>query len=219
MPDELTDQTRTAYDVVARAYAAAVPDTSFESADDLELVKQFALGLAESPAAGNGTRVLDAGCGAGRMIPLLLTHAPSLAVDGIDLSAEMIALARAAHPGIPFAQGSLSELPYEAERFDGVLAWYSIIHTPPHQLTGILAEFHRVLRPGGLLLLAYQAGIGERQIARPYGHDVELRAFLHDTDFIEANLDDLGFDTVHRVDRDPRTNEHNPQGFIIARRD
>jgi SAM-dependent methyltransferase len=40
----------------------------------------------------------------------------------------------------------------------GVVAWYSIIHTPPDRLPVVFSEFHRVLRPGGHLLVAFQVG-------------------------------------------------------------
>jgi hypothetical protein len=40
----------------------------------------------------------------------------------------------------------------------GIVAWYSIIHTPPQRLPVTFAEFGRVLSPGGHLLLAFQAG-------------------------------------------------------------
>ncbi|MDT7711983.1 MAG: hypothetical protein QOG46_672 [Pseudonocardiales bacterium] len=48
----------------------------------------------------------------------------------------------------------------------GIVAWYSIIHTPPEELPVVFAEFHRVLAPDGHLLLTFQVGDEPRQLRR-----------------------------------------------------
>ena len=88
--EELRAQTRSAYDAVASDYATIIPDTGFEAPLDLAMVNEIVSEVAKRPAS----KVLDAGCGAGRMVTYLQSQSPSLEVVGIDLSAEMIALAR-----------------------------------------------------------------------------------------------------------------------------
>ncbi|MBC7593150.1 MAG: class I SAM-dependent methyltransferase, partial [Kineosporiaceae bacterium] len=121
----LRAQTRSAYDAVASDYATIIPDTSFEAPLDLAMVNEFVIEVATRPAA----KVLDAGCGAGRMMTYLQSQNPSLEVFGIDLSAEMVALARSAHPTAKVRRADLSDTRYPEGEFDGILAWYSIIHT------------------------------------------------------------------------------------------
>lgn len=99
-----------------------------------------------------------------------------------------------------------------------MLAWYSTIHTPPHRLGAVYAEFRRVLRPGGLLLLGFQAGTGDRRLDRPYGHDVDLTAYLHHTPYVKDALELAGFSAVAVLDRGPRDGEKHAQGFVLARR-
>ena len=212
--EELREQTRAAYDVVASDYATIIPDTGFEAPLDLAMVNEFVNAVAKRPAS----KVLDAGCGAGRMVTYLQSHAPSLDVVGIDLSAEMVTLAQSAHPNATFRQADLSDTQFPEGEFDGIFAWYSIIHTEPDQLAEIVAEFARILRSEGLVLLGYQVGAGERQLNRPYGHDVELRAFLHRTEDVIATLANGGFDLIARLDRAPRTLERHAQGCVLARR-
>lgn len=214
MDDALKARIRTAYDTVAAAYAEMLPDTSYEAGVDLAMVRHFIEQL-----EGTGTaQVLDAGCGGGRMITYLRSIDDALALTGLDLSPAMLEQARAVHPNVVFVEGDLAALPFADGRFHGVLAWYSIIHMPPHALAGVLDEFHRVLRPGGVVLLGYQAGTGERSLSRPYGHDVELRAFLHHTPYVEAALRGAGFTVESRLDRSARETERHDQGFILARR-
>lgn len=212
--EELRAQTRSAYDAVASDYATIIPDTSFEAPLDLAMVNEFVSEVAKRPAS----KVLDAGCGAGRMVTYLLSQSPSLYVAGIDLSTEMIALAQSAHPNAKFRRADLSDTRFPEAEFDGIIAWYSIIHTEPGQLAEIVAEFARILRSEGLVVLGYQVGAGERQVNRPYGHDVELRAFLHRSDHVIATLTNGGFDLIAKLDRAPRTSERHAQGFVLARR-
>ncbi len=68
---------RRAYDTVAEDYAALIPDTGTEAAIDLAMVDAFIRDV------GSGGRVLDAGCGAGRMSRYLAER--GVAVEGIDL--------------------------------------------------------------------------------------------------------------------------------------
>ena len=208
----LRDQTRLGYDAIAAAYAEWLPDTSYEAPIDLAMIGMLLDLIGDSPA-----RVLDAGCGTGRMVPHLHGRNPSLAITGVDLSTGMLEQARAAHPGATYLEGELRNLPVADGATDALLAWYSIIHTRHDDLTAVFAEFHRVLRPDGALLVAFQTGSGER-LVRPEGYDVEMRAFLHETGAVEAMLRTLGFGIVARLDRSARPNEAHGQGFVLARR-
>ncbi|MEA5455763.1 methyltransferase domain-containing protein [Sinomonas sp. JGH33] len=149
MSEDLLSMTRNAYDVVAQSYARLLPDASYEAPLDAAMIEHFATQLAP------GARVLDAGCGAGRMLAHLASLDPSLSLSGLDLSPAMVAEARTANPGIEIAVGELAALGYEDSSFDGVLAWYSIIHTPTDGLGAIFDEFHRVLKADGLLLALF----------------------------------------------------------------
>jgi SAM-dependent methyltransferase len=208
----MTNATRAGYDVVAESYAEMIPDTRYEAAIDLAMVRHFVDGMPERPAS-----VLDAGCGTGRMITFLTELDGALNVTGSDLSPGMIAQARSQHPDLDVVVAGHTALPFDDDRFDGVLAWYSVIHTPPHELGAVFGEFARVLRPGGVLLLGYQAGTGDRRLDRPYGHDVELTAYLHHTPYVCEVLRARGFVVDAVLDRAARPSEKHAQGFVLAR--
>ncbi|MHC5797154.1 class I SAM-dependent methyltransferase [Lacisediminihabitans sp. FW035] len=76
---ELREHTGTAYNSVASDYATIIPDTSFEAPLDLAIGNEFVNEVATRPAA----KVLDAGCGAGRMMTYLRSQTPSLEVLGV----------------------------------------------------------------------------------------------------------------------------------------
>ena len=203
-------RTATAYDLVAATYAAALPDDGFEAPLDRAMIADFAGRVART----TGCRVIDAGSGAGRMAPVLVRH--GLQYTGVDLSQGMVDTARVDHPDQDFLQGSVTALPAPDGSADGVLSWYSVIHTDPDELPVVLAEFARVLRPDGLLLLGFQAGRGRREIHRAYGHDVALTAFLHEPGAVQRQLADAGFTTEATLVRRPRTSEKDDQAIILA---
>ena len=212
--ERATGCVRDAYNTVAAAYARILPDVSFECSLDLAMIQQFADVALTGTFDGD---VLDAGCGTGRMI----SHLESLGlseIEGVDLSEAMIEQARSSHPQRQFSIGDLAALPYPNQRFRGVVAWYSIIHTPPQQLPRIITELARVTRPGGHVLLGFQAGSGHRTVGRAYGHDVSLTSYLHDPADTADLLTRHGLTITAQLTREPRSIEAHAQAFILARR-
>lgn len=214
IPKSTDGSVRAAYNAVAASYARVLPDTSFEVLLDLAMIQQFADAVLAGTADGG---ILDAGCGTGRMI----AHLESLGlpdVEGVDLSEAMIAQARISHPRGRFKTGDLAALPYPDGRFRGVLAWYSVIHTPPEHLPDIVMELARVTGPGAHVLLGFHAGNGQRTVDRAYGHDVALTACLHDPADTAKLLARQGFTIAAQLTRQPRSMETHVQAFILARR-
>jgi SAM-dependent methyltransferase len=100
-----------------------------------------------------GARLLDAGCGSGRMLDELARYGR---VTGVDLSSEAVASARAR--GHEVVRAAIEAMPFDEGTFDLVSCLDVIEHTPDDLAT--LAELRRVTRPGGLLVAtvpAYQA--------------------------------------------------------------
>jgi ubiquinone/menaquinone biosynthesis C-methylase UbiE len=205
---------REAYDTVAEDYATRLPDTRAEAPLDLAMIDAFAEAVTSDPDA----RVLDAGCGAGRMTRYLAER--GCRVEGVDLSPGMVAMARRDHPDLVFTVGSLSDLPYPDDRFAGVMLWYSIIHTPPAGQARLFAEAARVLRPAGHLLVGFQSGEGTRDVSASYrrlGHEIRLERHLDTADRVAARLEAAGLREVCRLVRRARGRERDDQSFLLAR--
>lgn len=143
------DDTRASYDAVAVSYAGLLREAL---AGEPFLRGILALFAEVVRARGNGP-VADIGCGPGHITAYLL----SLGLDafGIDLSPAMIDVARRDHPGLRFEVGSMTGLDLADDSVTGLLAWFSLIHVPDDEVPAVLAEFLRVLRPGGPLLLGF----------------------------------------------------------------
>jgi ubiquinone/menaquinone biosynthesis C-methylase UbiE len=102
-------------------------------------------------------RVLDVGCGSGYLLRLLASRCPGAAeLAGVDAAPGMIkvAAASAADDRLRFSVGVAEHLPFRDASFDLVVSVTSFDHWSDQQ-TG-LAECHRVLVPGGHLVLVDQ---------------------------------------------------------------
>lgn len=99
-------------------------------------------------------RILDVGSGAGQIIRhLLLTARPDSLIVGFDLSAEMLRRARERLKSDRplFVAADMMQMPFPDNTFDCITCGYVLEHIPD-PLPG-LAEFARVLKPGGTVLL------------------------------------------------------------------
>lgn len=128
----------------------------------------------------------------------------------------MVATARRRYPELQFDEGTMSELALADGALAGIVAWYSIIHTPPALLPATFAEFHRVLTPGGQLLLAFQVGDERVRIEHGYGHAVYLDAYRLPPDRITAMLSDAGLVVYAHLVRPPTGPEKVPQAYLLA---
>lgn len=205
--------TREAYDAAAPAYAQLFRDALGDRPLDRAILGVFA----ELVRAGRDGQVADLGCGPGHVTAHL--DELGLAAFGVDASPEMIKLARQAYPGLRFEVGSMAALNIADGVLGGVLARWSIIHTPPRDLPVILAEFHRVLAPGGHLLAGFSASDGPSHPTQVFDHTV-APAYRWSPDHLAAMLRRSGLVEVARMVREPQPTERRQfqEVHLLARK-
>nr|WP_323377211.1 class I SAM-dependent methyltransferase [Streptomyces smaragdinus] len=203
------DETRAAYDGVVELYASM-----FTSRLETRPFARNMIGtFAELVRDTGNLRVADVGCGPGHLTAML--HDLGLDAFGIDLSPAMIAHARRSEPALRFDEGRMEALPVEDGALGGVLAHYSVIHTPPEELPALLAEQARVLAPGGLLLVSLFGTEGPEP-AR-FDHKV-APAYSWPVDQFASLLAGAGLVTVARLLHDPATERGFLDAHVLARR-
>ncbi|WP_239163245.1 class I SAM-dependent methyltransferase [Paractinoplanes rishiriensis] len=109
--------------------------------------------------APRGSRILDAGCGTGRVGGHLsgLGHA----VVGVDLDPALIEAARADHPGPTWLTGDLTELDLDPPGFDVIVCAGNVMtFVAPGTRRAILARFRAHLADGGRAVIGFGAGRG-----------------------------------------------------------
>ncbi|MEV0134317.1 class I SAM-dependent methyltransferase [Dactylosporangium sp. NPDC050688] len=194
------DQVRDAYASVAELYISLFGTSQQVHADDLAFIGRH---LSALPGP-----VLDVGCGPGH----ITAHLRSLGADasGIDLVPEFIAYAKTTHPDVPYRLGSMQRLDLEDASVAGILTWYSLIHYPPAELDGVLAQLRRVLAPGGTLV----AGFFDGAEVAAFDHKVTT-AYWWPADEFSARLARAGFTEIAR-DHRPSDGTHRSHAAIAA---
>ncbi len=98
------------------------------------------------------TDLLDCGCGTAPMISLLLKKYPEKHYTGIDLTPQMIEIAKSKHmDNVNLVVGDCENLPFDDNAFDAIICCQSFHHYPNVQ--NFFNSVYRVLRPGGRLIL------------------------------------------------------------------
>jgi len=111
----------------------------------------------------NRSTALDVGCGSsGRFIDVLIKH--GFTPSGVDVSAEMISLARQRHPDVAFYAADICtwQLP---QTYDLISAWDSTFHLPLSEQKPVLKKMCDGLNPNGVLLFACGGTIGPEEIS------------------------------------------------------
>jgi len=150
-------ETQQTYDLIASEFAR---QNSVAAAEVAERLDELA---ASVPA---GSVVADIGCGPGRDVRML--RARGLHVAGIDLSLGQLR----ASDVRGLVQADMRRLPLQAGSVRGIWCWAALVHLPREALPQALAEFARIVRRGGSLVMSIAEGDGAGfEVATPYGSD------------------------------------------------
>jgi SAM-dependent methyltransferase len=212
MDDQNTSDVETSYNRIADEYVRRVYDELQHKPLDRDLLDRFAASV-----QGVGL-VCDMGCGPGHVARYLHEHGAQ--VCGIDLSPEMVERARRSNQGIEFRQGDMLALDAADGAWAGIVAFYSIIHIPRGDVVRALRELRRVLRPGGLLLLAFHIGDDIIHLDEWWGHKVCVDFYFFRSDEMASYLKLAGFEIEEIIERDPYSEvEHQSRrAYIFASR-
>ena len=186
---------RQSYDSAAEAYAKHLADELAQKPLDRHLLNRFA-----EEVRGKG-RVADLGCGPGHVTRYL--HEQGVSMLGIDLSEQMIDVARRLNPGIDFRAGDMARLDLPDGALAGAVLFYSIVHFAPAELDAVLLELRRVLTVGGAALISFHIGDEVVHVEDLFGSAVDLDFRFHDPGKVVAALQRAKLQVREHVEREP----------------
>lgn len=123
-----------------------------------------------------GKKVLDIGCGTGRVEDLIKAAEINAQITAADISDEMLKIAKHRHPDVEFVQADINAMPFKDEEFDVVIAAFVIVHIK--NLHKAFKEIDRVLKPNGIFVLT---NINQRKAPKLQieNEKIVIKSFYH----------------------------------------
>lgn len=213
--DSFQKNIQSGYDMVAADYTRRFLNEQDQKPMDQQMLRRFA-----EDVRGKGP-VCDLGCGPGMIAAWLQDHCALNDLLGVDLSSRFVEEARKLHPRIEFHQGDMLALDFPADSWAGVTAFYSLIHIPRERVVEALKEIHRVLKPGGLLLLTFHIGSDMLHVEEFLDQPVNMDFLYFETGEMEGYLREAGYVGIESYERDPYAPEveyQSRRAYIFGRK-
>ena len=144
------------------------------------------------------SKILDLGCGTGELLKILEDRFPSSELTGIDLTEEMLAVAKQKlSDNVELLLGSATNLPFDSESFDWVIMSNVIGHLSDKKIA--LKETHRVLKnPGKIVITDWTRDFQTMNLAHFYTKLISYSQYRSlRTAELESLLDDCDFNHLH----------------------
>ena len=137
--DNLLKQVKDSYEIIADHFS----QTRYRDWPEFAVFKKY---------IKSGDKVLDAGCGNGRLFDYLKEL--KVEYQGIDISPKLIATAQNKYPKTKFKVADILSLPFIDQLFDVLVSIATLHHVPSTEYREqVIKDFYRVLKPGGYLLI------------------------------------------------------------------
>ena len=199
-------QASSVYDKIAKPYADEFLNPS-------EYLDKFLYLLPKN------AKILDVGCGVG--VDSGFVKSQGFEVIGLDLSKEMLNLARQKFPQIDFREQDIRKLGFPPESFDGIIASCSLIHIPKKDVPSLIESFRQILKKNGAIYIALQGGNSEEIfIDEPFKPDEKLFVNIISFEEIKNLLVKNGFSIVKKYEREPKSKEelNYTKLYVIAKK-
>jgi|SRR3990172_419921 len=172
------------YNKIAKIYTKKY----FEDFSDIKYIDRFLTYLSKK------SKILDVGCGPGMSTKYLLNK--DYIAEGIDLSLEMLRIAKEKNPEAMFTLMDMRKLNYKPDSFDGLLVSYSLIHIPSKDIPSTLKGFNKILKPNGYILIIVQKGRKDSIVNEPFNPDEKMFVNFFTIKRLTNYLEDAGFKIV-----------------------
>lgn len=173
------------YDIIAKDYANKFDPV--ESDEDLVFLNIFLSYLKL------GMNIIDLGCGPGFSAGYFVKK--GMKVEGVDLSANMIAIARINYPGIKFSLVDIRKFSPSIP-VDSVWAGYSLFNFEQSHLESTLKKIKTYLKSRGVLGIVMQEGVGEIELNVPFFPEKKIYIHLYTKEELIVILEQQGFEVI-----------------------
>ncbi len=146
-----------------------------------------------------GSKILDAGCGTGHVAKYLSNL--GFKVVGIDLSKEMISIAKKKTKKATFKIMDLRDLKFKKHSFDAIITLFALIHINKKECILTLKNIHSLLKPGGFLFIGLIEGDGDEFVKEPLNKSKKIYFNYYNKSWITKELTKFNFKIIKIKDR------------------
>jgi SAM-dependent methyltransferase len=182
------------YDEIADSYAEKIANK--DSKLVLKLFKKY---------VKPDSRVLDAGCAAGRDTNILFQN--GYTVTGIDLSTKLLAIAKRNYPSLPFFKRDVRSTQFDDASFDAVWSLAVLHHLDTDDIKKTLSETKRILKPNGYVLISVKSGEGTIKTHDEHFLNQEREFHLISENKLDNLLTEAGFTKCEIINKKGRSTE------------
>jgi 2-polyprenyl-3-methyl-5-hydroxy-6-metoxy-1,4-benzoquinol methylase len=146
------------------------------------------------------SKILDLGCGPGNFSKFLISKNKGYSVDGIDLSSEMVRLAKENVPGGNFSIKDIRGLEYPESSYDAVIASFCFVHLTNGETRLVIADLSKIIKEKGWLYISVMEGDKNLFESSSFSNGGEFFYNFYSEKFLVNTLMENDF-TIVRVDR------------------
>ncbi|PCH63550.1 MAG: SAM-dependent methyltransferase [SAR86 cluster bacterium] len=150
---------------------------------------------------GEHDRVLDVGCGPGNICKYLLTEKPGLQIEGIDLSRQMIDLARANNPTAVFEIADSRNILSLGKTYDAIVAGFCIPYLAKQEVQQLIVDARAMLSDAGVFYLSMMEDSYEKSrylVKSQAKNEVDkVYTYYYEEAFLVAQLESAGFEILN----------------------
>ncbi len=166
------------------------------------------------------TRVLDAGCGPGNISRQLLSRRADLEIDGIDMAANMIDLAKKNNPGATFTVMDARAIGTLTKKYDAVICGFLLPYLSADESAQLINDASGLLDANGILYLSFVAGDAEQSGFKLSSTGYRSYFYYHQADQVKTMLSESGFEAlkVFNVNYEKSADTSEDHTIMIARK-
>ena len=197
------------YNLTAEEYAKVFYNELENKPFDRLILQRF--------ASENSGKFADLGCGCGQTTKFL-EDAGVKDLIGIDLSPEMVKIAKKLNKNINFEVGNMLNLDKKDEEFGAILAFYAIVHFTYEEIEQAFSEVYRVLKTSGQFLFSFHVGNEEIKLDEFLNQKLAITFYFFEVDKILQILEKIGFKLKDAIIRYPYKEVEHPsqRAYILV---
>lgn len=147
-------------------------------------------------------KVLDVACGPGNISKFLLEEKPQLKVHGIDLSPQMVKLAKLNNPTATFEILDSREISSLKKTYDAIVAGFCFPYLSREEVVQFIINAREIVKPGGIFYISTMEGEYENSGYQSNNNIDQIYIYYHQEKFFLEQLKLVGFEIIN-IDRKP----------------